>query len=81
VCDDWSKVEPLVAGSWRHDWICTIKREGGSVSKKARIERVPRRVTGRSKYKCHNATFNCGGPRTTRLVSVPGKNGPLLVLL
>jgi hypothetical protein len=19
VCDDWSKVEPLVAGSWRHD--------------------------------------------------------------
>jgi hypothetical protein len=39
VGEDWSEVEPLVAGSWRHGCIGAIRGERRDI--KARIERVP----------------------------------------
>ena len=37
--EDWSKVEPLIAGSWGHGCIGAIRGERRVL--KARIERVP----------------------------------------
>lgn len=57
--EDWSKVEPLVAGSWRHGCIGAIRGERRAT--RARIERVPK-FRAECRNNCDQPVLGSNGP-------------------